>query len=897
MKCFSVAKLGITFLIGLLLTVTVMSALLVSGPVLADTLSTTPIQITDTSAHEYRPTLGANVVVYTSQDFHQGTSARIFGWILDNSGNPIGMRIDVSDANGFDTDDRLNDVSGSTVLYTSTRLGVTRLVAYDLDTEGRSVIVSNAGSVFDARIHGNRVVFVQGDGNTTLAQYVETDNSAIVTTLSGPGASHAAIGSDLIVWTENGSEIRAFNPITQDFGLVEASGGSNPTTSGDWVVYEHDNGADVEIIAKQLSLAANQGAIQVVSTVTVAPQANGVVSPRNPDIDGDFVAYEAIAAGSSSYDMFLHRLSDGATFQVTNDTVDQELNSIYGDKVAYGDYSSGGMADIWLSTLTFVADPCQGLGGDADGDGVCSAVDNCPWTPNDQTDSDGDGTGDACDVCTFDPDNDSDGDGVCGEIDNCPDIANAAQGDVDGDSAGDACDVCPSDPDDDLDGDGVCGDFDNCPTTTNPVQSDWDGDGAGDACDACAFDLLNDIDGDGLCGDVDPCPYDSSNTCGGGMVDVDGDNIEDGEDNCPNVANPDQSDLDLDLLGDACDDDIDGDGVNNDVDDCSLIPDPDQTDTNSDGVGDACDNDDDDDGVLDLADNCRLVANTDQSDLDGDGLGDACDGDTDGDGFLDDGDNCPVAANLDQTDTDGDGVGDECDADDDNDGLVDGDDNCPSVPNLNQNDLDIDGIGDACDADLDGDGIENDADNCPIVANTGQDDTDLDGEGDACDTDDDNDGVEDTDDNCSLMFNPDQSDLDSDGRGDVCDADLDGDGVDTDIDNCPTIANSAQSDVDGDGVGDACDPDIDDDGVTNDFDVCAATPIGEVIDPTNGCSIAQLSPCEGPRGTTVNWKNHGKYVSSVAHSTNEFVKQGLITESQKDAIMSAAGQSVCGEKK
>ncbi len=855
MKCFSVAKLDITFLIGLLLTVTIMSALLVSGPALADTLSTTRIQITNTAAHESRPTLGANVVVYTSEDILAGANAKIYGSWLDGLGNPTGVQIDVSDPNGFDAEDRLNDVSGTSVLYSSTLFGMTSLVEFDLETEERTVVIRDAGSVFEARIEGDRVVFVQGDTVSTVVQYVDKNTPDLVATLSGPGASQVAIGSDLIVWTEAGSEIWAFNPVTQDYGLVEAAGGSNPATSGGWVVYEYDNGAGVEIAAKQLSLAPNQGMIQVVNTVVVVPQAHGIGSPRNPDIDGDLLAYEAVPAGGTNYGIYLHRLSDGTTFQVTNDGVDQELNSIYGDKVAYGDYSSpGGMADIWLSTLTIVTNPCQGLGGDSDDDGVCSAVDNCPWTPNDQTDSDGDGIGDDCDVCTFDPDND-------------------------------------------FDGDGVCGDIDNCPATANPDQSDWDSDGAGDACDACEFDALNDIDGDGLCGNIDPCPLDSSNTCGAGMVDVDGDNIEDGEDNCPNVANPDQSDLDLDLLGDACDDDIDGDGVNNDVDICSLTPDPDQTDTDLDGVGDACDNDDDGDGFLDLADNCRLVANTDQSDLDGDGLGDACDGDTDGDGFLDDDDNCPVAANPDQTDTDGDGVGDECDADDDNDGLVDGDDNCPSVPNLNQLDLDVDYIGDACDADLDGDGIENDADNCPIDDNTGQDDTDLDGEGDACDTDDDNDDVVDTDDNCSLMFNPNQSDLDSDGRGDVCDADLDGDGVDTDIDNCPTIANSAQTDVDGDGVGDACDPDVDDDGVTNDFDVCATTPIGEVVDPTNGCSIAQLSPCEGPRGTTVNWKNHGKYVSSVAHSTNEFVKQGLITESQKDAIMSAAGQSVCGEKK
>ena len=134
----------------------------------------------------------------------------------------------------------------------------------------------------------------------------------------------------------------------------------------------------------------------------------------------------------------------------------QELNSIYGDKVAYGDYrSSSGMADIWLSTLSFLAEPCQDQGGDADGDGTCEDVDNCPGVANDQTDTDGDGDGDACDVCAYDSANDAEGDGVCGDIDNCPYVANSAQGDVDGDGAGDSCDVCPSDPDDAIDGDGV----------------------------------------------------------------------------------------------------------------------------------------------------------------------------------------------------------------------------------------------------------------------------------------------------------------------------------------------------------------------------------------------------------------------------------------------------------
>lgn len=338
--------------------------------------------------------------------------------------------------------------------------------------------------------------------------------------------------------------------------------------------------------------------------------------------------------------------------------------------------------------------------------------------------------------------------------------------------------------------------------------------------------------------------------------------------------------------------DVDEDGILDISDNCVTVPNPDQADNDGDGAGDACDVDDDNDSVEDGADNCPFTANTEQGDIDGDGLGDACDSDPDGDG-VEAGDNCPFVPNPYQTDTDMDGAGDECDADDDNDGVEDGVDNCPTLENPLQNDLDGDGIGDDCDADLDGDGVDNTVDNCLLVVNASQDDTDGDGNGDACDTDDDNDGIEDGIDNCPLMANPDQTDLDSNGVGDICDPDQDGDGVDNETDNCPSIANSAQLDFDGDGLGDACDPDTDGDGVDNGADACPMTT-GTPVDPGSGCTIAQLCPCEGPMGTDVPWKNHGKYVSCVARTSTQFLDLGLLTDAERSEIVSTAAQSSCG---
>lgn len=172
----------------------------------------------------------------------------------------------------------------------------------------------------------------------------------------------------------------------------------------------------------------------------------------------------------------------------------------------------------------------------------------------------------------------------------------------------------------------------------------------------------------------------------------------------------------------------------------------------------------------------------------------------------------------------------------------------------------------------------------------------------------DSDGVPDAFDNCPLTYNPDQADADGDGIGDACDVchldpanDADGDGLCENVDNCPFVYNPDQVDVDDDGIGDACDPfiDLDGDGVPDNMDECPNSPpenANIVIDGCNtgvpnlmlssGCTIADRL-----NELAATAKNHGQFVSGVAHLKNTLRKQGILTNQQADALQSCAASA------
>ena len=528
------------------------------------------------------------------------------------------------------------------------------------------------------------------------------------------------------------------------------------------------------------------------------------------DGQGNFV-YTADAGLATSTDSFAFRVNDG-----------------------YDWSASSAIVDITI------------LDADLDGDGIISSADNCPSTANpEQADLDGDAVGDVCDS-DIDGDNvvndadafptdpsetlDSDGDGIGNNTDEDDDgdtipdeyeLANgldpldAADAALDNDGDGDSNlqeyinNTDPNDADDyyyltlvlesesaDVESaTGVTISFEYSITSSTDTVGDYSfietyspangtlsysdnkyivykSDPSFIGTDAFALVIsYNEKVSNEIAFSVNV--YDD---------DPDGDGISSSMDNCPDESNPEQSDIDSDSVGDACDSDIDGDNVANDSD-AFPMDSSEWLDTDADGIGNNADEDDDGDTMPDEYELANGLDPLDAADA-------ALDNDGDGDSNLQE-----YINNTDPNDAD---------------------DYYYLTLVLESESADVESatgvaisfeysIASSTDTIGDYDFIENTSpangtlsysDNKYIVYESDP-------------------GFIGTDAFALALSYNDKLSNEIAFNVSIYAGDPDGDGIISSADNCPDIANPEQSDLDNDSIGDVCDSDIDGDGYSN----------------------------------------------------------------------------------
>jgi hypothetical protein len=336
-----------------------------AGPARAtDVLQAKEFQVTfDANGHS-TPIVGhdsiGDLIVYTQYSVLYGYAhnASLYYQRVAN-GAVTGAPVTVADS---PENQWLNDVSGDYIVYTiSPAVGqLGNIELYQIGAS-QSRPLTSSGRAWSPKIYGDVVVWIEytPSGAGQVAMYRISSGVPVMSTLMAgpiPSALEAAIGDRLIVWSQlvnNQYDLAAYDMQKGLFLMVANNPAVNettPSTEGAWIAYEVATPAGT---TGQAIKAINIDTGEIRTIVD-----NGANNVR-PCISGNLISYESNVSGKSQ--IYVYRIQQGDTIQVTSGTYNEHLNNLKGNLVTYVDNRNGNDG-VFVSTLSFNIPPIANAG-------------------------------------------------------------------------------------------------------------------------------------------------------------------------------------------------------------------------------------------------------------------------------------------------------------------------------------------------------------------------------------------------------------------------------------------------------------------------------------------------------------------------------------------------------
>lgn len=295
-------------------------------------------QLTTNSGAQFDPAISGNIVVYT--DLRNGNADIYYYDLLLGAETRVTTSL---------ADERFNDVSGNTIVYTDfgPSTGGGDIVAFTIGG-GASTVAGDPGSsqinpaisgsvvAWEDRSSGNAEIFARDLSDLSSSATKRLTNSAA--TERDPAVSGSKVAYAYASVAGGSCQIFVTDFVTLATVQLTTAAACHrlPGISGNRVVYEADRDGNQDIFVFDL-----------VTNAETRINLSGV--QRNPNISGDWVAFEDVSAGDS--DIKLYHVPSGTLFTAVATASNEFLNDIDGRRVAYTSDAAGNL-DIYLYEFT-----------------------------------------------------------------------------------------------------------------------------------------------------------------------------------------------------------------------------------------------------------------------------------------------------------------------------------------------------------------------------------------------------------------------------------------------------------------------------------------------------------------------------------------------------------------